>query len=94
VGAVVGVGLEAKDTVLLLLAGLAIGLAVNRQARLFRSGWLWAGAGVAIALWAPNLVWQAANGWPSDPRSLLLPVRYLSRRHRCGDATTITTRAR
>ena len=41
VGAVVGVGLEAKDTILLLLAGLALGFLVDRRARIFRSPWLW-----------------------------------------------------
>jgi len=65
VGAVVGVGLEGKDTILLLLAGLAIGFVVNRQAAVARSPWLWAGVGLAALLWAPNLVWQATNGWPT-----------------------------
>jgi 4-amino-4-deoxy-L-arabinose transferase-like glycosyltransferase len=65
VGVVVGVGLEAKNTVLLLVAGLKIGFVVNRQSRIFRSPWLWAGAGLAVVLWAPNLVWQATHGWPT-----------------------------
>jgi hypothetical protein len=29
-----------------------------------RSGWPWAAAGVALLLWAPNLVWQAVHGFP------------------------------
>ncbi len=66
VGAVVGLGLEAKNSILLLLAGLAVGLVVNHQSRVFRSGWLWAGAGIAVTLWAPNLIWQATNGWPTS----------------------------
>jgi 4-amino-4-deoxy-L-arabinose transferase-like glycosyltransferase len=65
VGVTVGVGLEAKQTILLLLGGLAVGLVVNRQAGIFRSGWLWAGAAIAVALWAPNLVWQAIHHWPT-----------------------------
>jgi hypothetical protein len=64
VGAVVGVGLEAKETILLLLGCLAVGFFVNRQAAIFRSGRLWAGAALAVVLWAPNLVWEATNGWP------------------------------
>ena len=36
VGVAVGVGLEAKQTVLLLLGGLAVGFVVNRQRKLFR----------------------------------------------------------
>jgi 4-amino-4-deoxy-L-arabinose transferase-like glycosyltransferase len=65
VGAVVGVGLEAKDTIALLFVGLAIGFVVNRQCGILRSPWLWAGVGVALVLWAPNLVWQVTNGWPT-----------------------------
>ena len=65
VGTVVGVGLEAKDTILLLLAGLAVGFVVDRRSRIFRSPWLWAGVAVAVVLWAPNLIWQATNGWPT-----------------------------
>jgi len=61
VGAVVAVGLESKETILLLLATLAIGLVVNRQASIFRSSWLWAGVGLAVAGWAPNLAWQAIH---------------------------------
>ena len=65
VGAVVGVGLEAKDTLVLLFVGLAIGFVVNRQTQIFRSRWLWTGVGVALMVWAPNLIWQATNGWPT-----------------------------
>lgn len=65
VGTVVGVGLEAKDTILLLLAGLAVGFVVDRRSRIFRSPWLWGGVAVAFVLWAPNLIWQATNGWPT-----------------------------
>jgi 4-amino-4-deoxy-L-arabinose transferase-like glycosyltransferase len=65
VGATVGVALQAKETILLLLAGLAVGFLVNRQSSVFRSGWLWAGAAIAVAIWAPNLIWQAAHSWPS-----------------------------
>jgi 4-amino-4-deoxy-L-arabinose transferase-like glycosyltransferase len=65
VGLVVGLGMEAKQTVPLLLAGLAIGLVVNRQQRVFASRWLWAGVLVALIGLAPNLIWQATNGWPT-----------------------------
>jgi 4-amino-4-deoxy-L-arabinose transferase-like glycosyltransferase len=65
VGVTVGVGLEAKQTVLLLLGGLAIGFVVNRQASIFKSGWLWGGAVVALAGWMPNLLWEATHHWPT-----------------------------
>ena len=63
-GAVAGVGLLNKTLVVFLLAALAVGLLVAGPRRVFRSGWLWAGGAIALALWAPSLWWQAANGWP------------------------------
>jgi Dolichyl-phosphate-mannose-protein mannosyltransferase len=65
-GIVAGVGIEAKYTILLTLAALAVALAVTRQGRRhLRSPFLWAGVGVAAALWVPNLGWQLQHGWPS-----------------------------
>jgi Dolichyl-phosphate-mannose-protein mannosyltransferase len=66
VGAVVGLGLETKATIVMLAAGLAAGLVVVPEARRhLRSPWLWAGAALALVLWLPNLAWQAANDWPT-----------------------------
>jgi hypothetical protein len=65
VGVSVGIGMEAKQTVLLLLAGLALGFVVNRQRDVFASRWLWVGVGLALAGWAPNLVWEATHSWPT-----------------------------
>ncbi len=64
VGVVTGIGLENKDTLLFLGAGLAVGLVLVRRWDVVRSPWAWAAIGVALLLWAPNLAWQAANGWP------------------------------
>ena len=64
VGVVAGIGLENKDTLLFLGAGLAVGLVLCRRWDVVRSPWAWAAIGIALLLWAPNLVWQAANGWP------------------------------
>ena len=64
VGFVVGLGLENKHLVLLLVAGLGCGCLLERRWELVRSRWLWAGAVLALTLWLPNLVWQAQHGWP------------------------------
>ena len=64
VGAIVGVGLEAKETILLLVGGLAVGLLVTGGWRVVRSPWLWLGVLIAFALWAPNLGWEATQHWP------------------------------
>lgn len=63
-GAVAGVGLEAKYTIVVLLVGLLVGLlAAGRRA--LRTPWPWLGLALAALLLVPNLVWQARHGWPS-----------------------------
>jgi 4-amino-4-deoxy-L-arabinose transferase-like glycosyltransferase len=64
VGLTAGIGLENKDTLLFLAAGLAVGLALVRRWDVVRCRWMWAGLAIALLLWAPNLVWEANNGWP------------------------------
>ncbi len=64
VGVTAGIGLENKDTLLFLGAGLAIGLVLARRWDVVRSPWPWSAMGIALLIWAPNLVWQATNGWP------------------------------
>ncbi|HUR74607.1 MAG TPA: glycosyltransferase family 39 protein, partial [Sporichthya sp.] len=63
-GLVAGVGLQVKVLMAFLLLGLTVGVLVAGPRGIVRSRWLWAGAGIAAVLWAPNLAWQAANGWP------------------------------
>jgi 4-amino-4-deoxy-L-arabinose transferase-like glycosyltransferase len=65
VGLVLGVGLENKHLPALLAAGLVAGMALTPAVRHhLRTPWPWLGAVVALALWAPNLWWQARHGWP------------------------------
>jgi hypothetical protein len=63
-GAVAGVGLENKHT--MLVFGLAIvgGLILSGEWRIFRSRWIWIGGAIAFALFLPNLLWEARHGWP------------------------------
>ena len=57
-----------------------------------RSGWFYAGGGIALGLWAPYLAWQGSHGWPelavarsiaagasgtSAPWSLILPEQFV-----------------
>jgi 4-amino-4-deoxy-L-arabinose transferase-like glycosyltransferase len=64
VGVVSGIGLENKDTLLFLGAGLTVGLVLARRWDVLRSPWAWTAVGLAVLLWAPNLAWQVANDWP------------------------------
>ncbi|GAA5137000.1 glycosyltransferase family 39 protein [Pseudonocardia adelaidensis] len=63
-GAVAGLALQNKALPLVLLAGVLVGvLAVGPRAAL-GSRWPWLGTAVALVIWAPNLAWQAATGFP------------------------------
>jgi len=89
VGLAAGIALENKDTVLFLGAGLAVGLVLSRRWDVIRCRWAWAGLGIAVLLWAPNLVWQATNDWPqltmasriagyaADNRAQVVPLLWL-----------------
>ncbi len=91
VGVVMGVALQNKQLPLLLVLALVPGLAIERRLlELLRSRWLWAAAALAAAIWLPNLLWQATNGWPQlelaadlhedeagESRATLLPLQLL-----------------
>jgi hypothetical protein len=63
-GAVAGAALLNKWFPAFLLAALLAGvLAVGPRAAL-RSPWPWAAGLLALAIWAPNLVWQGTHDWP------------------------------
>ncbi|PVZ14354.1 glycosyltransferase family 39 protein [Actinomycetospora cinnamomea] len=63
-GVVVGVGAQTKFQVLLLAAVLLLAVAALGPRELLRRPHLWTGAGLAAAIAAPTLVWQALHGWP------------------------------
>ena len=63
-GLAAGVGLETDNLVALLIGGLLIGMAAGGRTGILRTRWPWLGAAIALAIWAPNLIWQAVNGWP------------------------------
>ncbi len=63
-GAITGLGLENKISVAFLGAGVVVGLLLTPERRLLANRWPWIGGALALALFAPHLLWQAANGWP------------------------------
>ena len=63
-GAAAGAGLENNNLMVMLLAGLALGILVSEHRPVLRTRWPWLGAGIAAVIWAPNLIWQATHGWP------------------------------
>jgi hypothetical protein len=61
-GAVAGIGLQAKDTLAVLLVGIAIGVVLFRRDALHSRG-PWLASAVAILIAAPNIVWDARHQW-------------------------------
>lgn len=73
-GVVAGIGLEAKQTVALLLIGIGVGLVIFRRDTL-RSPGPWLAASTAIVMAVPNLIWNAAHGWPNLTFAHAMSVR-------------------
>jgi hypothetical protein len=64
-GTCVGVAANAKWTIGVLAAALVAGFALTPSRALLRSRYLLAGAVIAAALAAPDVIWQAQHGWPN-----------------------------
>lgn len=66
-GVVTGLGLENKNLPVLMLVALLIGLGLSSQRRVLATRWPWLGLAIALAIWAPELYWQATHylRWPS-----------------------------
>ncbi|TQS39983.1 glycosyltransferase family 39 protein [Cryptosporangium phraense] len=64
IGVVAGIGLLNKYLIGLLAIGLVGGLLIAGPRRLLRDRWVVIGVLIALVLVSPNLVWQAAHGFP------------------------------
>jgi hypothetical protein len=64
-GAVLGLGLLNKVSVLWLIAGLFAGMLAGPQRAQLGTRWPWIVAAIAALLFAPHLAWQIAHGWPT-----------------------------
>jgi Dolichyl-phosphate-mannose-protein mannosyltransferase len=65
IGAVVGVGLLTKYTMMFLVSGVLGGVLLTRARRYLGSAWLWGGVALALVIFLPNLVWQVRHGFIS-----------------------------
>lgn len=65
IGAVTGVGLMTKYTICFFMAGVIGGLLLTNARRFLRSGWFWAGMGLAVLIFLPNLMWQIRHDFIS-----------------------------
>jgi hypothetical protein len=64
VGAITGVCLESKYSVVFFVAALLAGLLLTRERRILLTPWFAAGCGVAALIALPNFLWQAVHGFP------------------------------
>jgi hypothetical protein len=63
-GIVSGLGLINKYSMFFFLGSCIVGIALTPERRVLRRPGLLLAAGIALAIVAPTLVWQAQNGWP------------------------------
>jgi hypothetical protein len=63
-GALAGIGLENKHSMLVFGFALVFGLVLSGEGQVFRSKWIWIGGLIAFALFLPNLLWEARHSWP------------------------------
>jgi len=64
-GAIAGLGLLNKHSMLLFGFGVFAGLLLTPERRLLKSPWPWLGGLLAAAIFLPNLLWEIENGWPT-----------------------------
>ncbi len=57
IGAALGFGLETKYSIVFFIASILLGMLLTPARKHLRSGWFWAGVGLALLIFLPNLVW-------------------------------------
>ena len=65
-GITLGIGLEVKYTIVGLILGIGLATLVAPALRKeLRTKYPWIAASIALLIWAPNLAWQVAEGFPT-----------------------------
>lgn len=65
IGAAIGLGLLTKYSVVFFVAGLLAGLVLTRARRHLLGPWFYAGVGIALVLFAPNILWLVRHHFVS-----------------------------
>jgi hypothetical protein len=63
-GVVAGIGLQNKHTMLAFGFAIVVGLVLTPERKILANRWLWIGGAIALAIFLPNLIWEATHGWP------------------------------
>ena len=74
-GIAAGITLQNKNLLVFLGLAMAAAVLITRRWDLLRSRWLWLGLAVALLIWMPNIVWQAAHGWPQLEMARVIAAR-------------------
>ncbi len=64
-GALAGLGLLNKHSMIFFGFAAVVAVLLTPLRREFARRWIWLGAGVALLLFAPNLIWQAVHDFPT-----------------------------
>jgi hypothetical protein len=65
IGAVVGLGLLTKYSIVFYIAGILTGMVFSRARHFFKSPWFWAGIALALLIFLPNFLWQVRHDFIS-----------------------------
>jgi hypothetical protein len=63
-GAIAGIGLLNKYSIIFFIVALIAGLLLTSQRKLLFTPWILAGGAIAFLIFLPNLIWNFQNGWP------------------------------
>jgi hypothetical protein len=74
-GLTVGVGMQNKSTIAVFAVAAVIGVLATDRRRVLAGPLPWVGAGIALLVAAPNLIWQATNDWPQFEMAEALRAR-------------------
>ena len=63
-GAIAGLGLLNKYSIVIFAAALLAGLLLTRQRRILFTPWILVGGAIALLIFLPNLIWNIQHDWP------------------------------
>jgi Dolichyl-phosphate-mannose-protein mannosyltransferase len=63
-GAIAGVGLLSKYSIVVFATALIVGVLLTRQRKILFTPWILAGGAIAFLIFLPNLIWNIQNNWP------------------------------
>ena len=63
-GAIAGVGLMNKYSIVFFAAALIAGVLLTRQRTILFTPWILAGGAIAFLIFLPNLIWNVQHDWP------------------------------